>query len=239
MKTMHKNDTETRERLLKAGAAAFLNHGFRKAKLADIVREAGVTTGPLYWHFRYKEDLFGALVADAYDAAIVLLDGFLEAYRQLDDSHKAREAIRGGRAYACRLASLVHSRKKAFRLLVEHRADGTRWSDLPRVLAEKEIGEEWVWMDACQANVPGDPFPREALVDLLHGTIGALFEAVFRAKSVGEVLAVAEKNHAFYVAGCTAVFGLAPDDNAEQDVPRQQAAKVQSAGKIPLTGSPR
>ena len=212
MKTPGKNDQETRRHLLEAGAAEFLKHGFRKARLADIVRAAGVTNGPVYWHFRNKEDLFGALVADAYDAALALLDGFMKSYRAIEDAKKAPEAIRGGRAYACALASLVYSRKKAFRLLVGHRADGSRWSDLPRILAEREIGEEWVWLDGSQANVPGNPFPREALVDLLHGTIGALFEAVFRAKSAAEVLAVAEKNHAFYAAGCCAVFGLAKDD---------------------------
>ena len=215
MRKSNKNDAETRRRLLKAGADAFMELGFRKARLRDIVRAAGVTTGPVYWHFRNKEDLFGVLVADAYDAALSLLEGFMKSYRALDDANKAPEAISGGRAYACSLASLVYSRKKAFRLLVGHRADGTRWSDLPRVLAEREIGAEWVWMDACQANVPGDPFPREALVDLLHGTIGALFEAVFRAKSPAEVRAVAEKNHAFYVAGCCAVFGLAKDGGTD------------------------
>ena len=130
----------------------------------------------------------------------------------LEDANKTREAIRGGRSYACGLASLVFSRKKAFRLLVEDRAVGTRWNGLPRLLAEREIDEEWVWMDDSQKNVPGDPFPREALVDLLHGTIEALFKAVFRAKSRDEVASVAEKNHAFYVAGCCAVLGLGTDD---------------------------
>ena len=207
-----RKDDNARERLLRAGAAEFLAKGFAKARLANIVRAAGVTTGPLYWYFRDKEDLFGALVSDAYDAALALLDGFLASYRALEDANKTREAIRGGRSYACGLASLVFSRKKAFRLLVEDRAVGTRWNGLPRLLAEREIDEEWVWMDDSQKNVPGDPFPRESLVDLLHGTIEALFKAVFRAKSRDEVASVAEKNHAFYVAGCCAVLGLGTDD---------------------------
>ena len=107
-----------RERLLRAGAAAFLARGFPKARLLDIVRAAGVTTGPLYWHFRDKEGLFGALVADAYDAAIALQDKFLAYYRALDDANKWREAIYGGRSFVGDLAVLLFDRLRLWNLPV-------------------------------------------------------------------------------------------------------------------------
>ena len=206
----HKDDN-ARERLLRAGAAEFLARGFPKARLMDIVRSAGVTTGPLYWHFQDKEGLFGALVADAYDAVIALQDAFLAYYRTLDDANKWREAIYGGRSFVGDLAVLLFDHRDEFRLLVDNRAVGTRWDGLPRLLAERELEAEWPWIDANQKNVPGGPIPQEALLDLLHGAYGTLFNAALRAKSREEVSSAAGKIHAFYVAGTCAVLDLAPD----------------------------
>ena len=51
-------------RLLSAAKDEFLHKGFAKASLADICKDAGVTTGALYKRFNGKEDLFSALVSD-------------------------------------------------------------------------------------------------------------------------------------------------------------------------------
>ena len=40
----------------------FLEKGYMKASLRNICKEAGVTTGALYFFFKDKEDLFAALV---------------------------------------------------------------------------------------------------------------------------------------------------------------------------------
>ncbi|HEX6489011.1 MAG TPA: helix-turn-helix domain-containing protein [Candidatus Dormibacteraeota bacterium] len=48
----------TKERLLDAAARVIARDGFRGARLADVAREAGLTTGAVYSNFRDKEDLF-------------------------------------------------------------------------------------------------------------------------------------------------------------------------------------
>ncbi len=47
----------TRDRLLDAAARVFLESGYDGARVVDIAREAGVTTGAIYAHFRDKTDL--------------------------------------------------------------------------------------------------------------------------------------------------------------------------------------
>lgn len=59
----------TRERLLAAAAAEFLEHGYERASLRRICAEAGVTTGALYFVFKNKDDLFRAVVAPLVDPA--------------------------------------------------------------------------------------------------------------------------------------------------------------------------
>lgn len=57
-----KEDKETRKKLLASGKAEFLEKGFMKASLRNICRNAGVTTGALYFFFQDKEDLFASIV---------------------------------------------------------------------------------------------------------------------------------------------------------------------------------
>lgn len=55
---------ETRQHLLDCAKKEFLEKGYMKASLRNICKEAGVTTGALYFFFKDKEALFGALVEE-------------------------------------------------------------------------------------------------------------------------------------------------------------------------------
>ncbi|HEY9102957.1 TetR family transcriptional regulator [Chitinimonas sp.] len=52
---------ETREQLLDAAERVFCSKGVAQTTLDDIAREAGLTRGALYWHFKNKTDLFSAM----------------------------------------------------------------------------------------------------------------------------------------------------------------------------------
>jgi AcrR family transcriptional regulator len=99
----------TRESLLDAAEAVFLEKGVAETTLADIARAAGVTRGAIYWHFKDKCALFRAMqdrallpqetfVADLDDGSSGShLDRLFEAgersVRHLADSERARRVI--------------------------------------------------------------------------------------------------------------------------------------------------
>jgi AcrR family transcriptional regulator len=71
---------ETRRELVEAASRVFAQHGFQGASLEQIAREAGFTTGAIYFHFGGKDELFLAAfesyalarvgeVTEAYQAA--------------------------------------------------------------------------------------------------------------------------------------------------------------------------
>ncbi len=62
-----KNDRETRENLLRCAKQEFLEKGYMQASLRNICKNAGVTTGALYFFFQDKEDLFANLVQAPLD----------------------------------------------------------------------------------------------------------------------------------------------------------------------------
>jgi len=57
---------QTRNAILEAAASRFDAVGFLGASLSDILAEAGVTKGALYFHFKAKEDLADALVQEQF-----------------------------------------------------------------------------------------------------------------------------------------------------------------------------
>ncbi len=83
---------ETRAELIAAGAKVFAHRGFRGASIQEIAREAGYSTGAIYWYFSGKDDLFLA-VYEAQAAARV---------RDIDDFHGRTDGglPRRARAYA-------------------------------------------------------------------------------------------------------------------------------------------
>ena len=83
---------ETRQHLLECAKREFLEKGYMKASLRNICKEAGVTTGALYFFFKDKEDLY-AIMEEHYATEMhnedqvaqldIADDGDLEASRQI------------------------------------------------------------------------------------------------------------------------------------------------------------
>lgn len=55
---------KTREAIFRAAEKVFGQHGFNRANIAEITREAGVAQGTFYVHFKSKSDLMEGLVRD-------------------------------------------------------------------------------------------------------------------------------------------------------------------------------
>ena len=53
---------KTRIALLEAGTLVFARDGYERATLEAIGREAGLTRGAVYWHFKNKQDLFARIL---------------------------------------------------------------------------------------------------------------------------------------------------------------------------------
>ncbi len=66
-------EQETREKLLASAKAEFLEKGYQGASLRAICKNAGVTTGALYFFFQDKEDLFAAVVSPTLEKLQKLL----------------------------------------------------------------------------------------------------------------------------------------------------------------------
>src|SRR5579872_7084131 len=78
--------TDTRSRILDAALDVFSEHGFEGSTLQQIADRLGVTKAALYYHFRSKDDILGALIAPANAG----LEALLDAHAGTDDTPARR-----------------------------------------------------------------------------------------------------------------------------------------------------
>lgn len=111
---------------MKAARRIFARDGFEGARLQDIAESAGKTRGALYTHFKDKEDLLFALVAQdlAQDEAV------FQRKLRLDSTPEERVAI-----LTEHMEALVHDRQRAL-LYVEFKLYATRHPHRQQRLAE-------------------------------------------------------------------------------------------------------
>lgn len=69
---------KTRLKLLDAALAVFSRKGYVRSTLNDIAKEAGVTRGAIYWHFKDKANLFEALSDDIEQCNEARVEDLLE-----------------------------------------------------------------------------------------------------------------------------------------------------------------
>ena len=70
MATQQQRSQSTRAQLLKAFRAAFLKRGFDETTTQDVLKQAGLSKGALYHHFRSKIEIVEALYEDESGRAI-------------------------------------------------------------------------------------------------------------------------------------------------------------------------
>lgn len=129
-------DGETRDRLLESARQEFMEKGYMRASLRNICKNAGVTTGALYFFFQDKEDLFASLVETPLQK---LYETMLEHYRlELEQVHgnesshtgtagtAAREPHADDQETAARLVHYIYQYHEEFKMLLT-RSQGSRF----------------------------------------------------------------------------------------------------------------
>ena len=66
---MEKDKDEVRQRILAAAKELFVQQGYKKTTIRQIVEKSGVLTGSIYYFFKNKEDIFHHAV-DSFEFTI-------------------------------------------------------------------------------------------------------------------------------------------------------------------------
>jgi len=115
-----KNDKETKQKLLVSAKKEFMEKGYMKASLRNICKDAGVTTGALYFFFQDKEDLFGSLVREPLETLYQFMnehyaseiDYAIENIKEMGNFEEDREAME-------KIIRFMYHYREEFLLLIE------------------------------------------------------------------------------------------------------------------------
>jgi len=61
-KRSYKTGKDSRTKILQSATRLFGRRGFQGTTIEDVTRESGISRGALYWHFKSKSELLGAVV---------------------------------------------------------------------------------------------------------------------------------------------------------------------------------
>lgn len=73
-----KDERETKEKLLVSAEHEFMEKGYQGASLRNICKNAGVTTGALYFFFKDKDDIFASLVAPVLGSIRTMMEAHMQ-----------------------------------------------------------------------------------------------------------------------------------------------------------------
>jgi AcrR family transcriptional regulator len=75
-----------KEQILNAACVVFARQGFHNARMDDIVQEAGLSKGAVYWYFKSKDEIITSIVDRFFDRELV---NIIQT-SQLDDTVEKR-----------------------------------------------------------------------------------------------------------------------------------------------------
>ena len=199
---MSETEMTTLARIHAAAKEEFLQKGFQKASLRNIVKQAGVTTGAFYGYYESKEALFDALVCEYYEHVMGEYQATLEAFAELPPQEQSEQMDK--LSGDC-MKETEH--RDAFHLLLQC-AEGTRYGAMvdDAVALEEDATHRYYEV----LGKLGHPVPHiDARLEhiLVTGMMNAYFEIVRHDMPLPDAMRYLEELHAFYIAGWMKIMG--------------------------------
>ncbi|MCU9533681.1 TetR/AcrR family transcriptional regulator [Streptococcus sp. CSL10205-OR2] len=173
-----RNKEKTIENILESAREEFTKHGFEKASIRVIAKNAGVTPGAIYKHFDSKETIFKAIVSP-------VLDQFYKKTQEL--TQRALEAIQlddfsGFQEIATKdnkdLLDDIYQNFAIFNLLF-NASQGTHYDSIQHEIVNFEVAEAKKIMSALrEKKIPIKPFNDRELHILYTMVLTPLFEII-------------------------------------------------------------
>ena len=200
---------ETRQLLLQCAKKEFMEKGYSKASLRSICKEAGVTTGALYFFFQDKDDLFCSLVSDSMMQIMKLI----KEHQELEENEAKEEILSSNHDMESErilVEVLVHEmyRNRDEMLLLVNGAQGSSLENaVDRIIDEMDAHNLHLARATCQEL--GIPMLEENLVHWMsHNQIDMFLYMLKHIETEEQALAFGRQAMTYLVTGWFALFGV-------------------------------
>lgn len=200
---------ETRQLLLQCAKKEFMEKGYSKASLRSICKEAGVTTGALYFFFQDKDDLFCSLVSESMMRIMKLI----KEHQELEENEAKEEILSSNHDMESErilVEVLVHEmyRNRDEMLLLVNGAQGSSLENaVDRIIDEMDAHNLQLARATCQEL--GIPMLEENLVHWMsHNQIDMFLYMLKHIETEEQALAFGRQAMTYLVTGWFALFGV-------------------------------
>jgi len=200
---------ETRQLLLQCAKKEFMEKGYSKASLRSICKEAGVTTGALYFFFQDKDDLFCSLVSDS----LMRIMELIKEHQQFEENEAKEEILSSSHDMESErilVEVLVHEmyQNRDEMLLLVNGAQGSSLENaVDRIIDEMDAHNLHLARATCQEL--GIPMLEEKLVHWMsHNQIDMFLYMLKHIETEEQALAFGRQAMTYLVTGWFALFGV-------------------------------
>ena len=200
---------ETRQLLLQCAKKEFMEKGYSKASLRSICKEAGVTTGALYFFFQDKDDLFCSLVSDS----LMRIMELIKEHQQFEENGAKEEILSSNHDMESErilVEVLVHEmyQNRDEMLLLVNGAQGSSLENaVDRIIDEMDAHNLHLARATCQEL--GIPMLEEKLVHWMsHNQIDMFLYMLKHIETEEQALAFGRQAMTYLVTGWFALFGV-------------------------------
>lgn len=149
-------DKETRKKLLDSAKQEFLEKGYMKASLRTICKNAGVTTGALYFFFQDKEDLLKQIVEEPLRGLVSIIKPHLSEELNMESPFASADEDSEDIRVAGEIVHFMYQNYDIFEILLT-KSQGSAYEDIVSRFAdwgEQHYNALAEWM-AGKLGVPG------------------------------------------------------------------------------------
>lgn len=200
---------ETRQLLLQCAKKEFMEKGYSKASLRSICKEAGVTTGALYFFFQDKDDLFCSLVSDS----LMRIMELIKEHQQFEENEAKEEILSSNHDMESErilVEVLVHEmyQNRDEMLLLVNGAQGSSLENaVDRIIDEMDAHNLHLARATCQEL--GIPMLEENLVHWMsHNQIDMFLYMLKHIETEEQALVFGRQAMTYLVTGWFALFGV-------------------------------
>ena len=170
-----KQDKETRNKLLESARAEFMEKGYMKASLRTICKNAGVTTGALYFFFQDKEDLFECIAKETIGNIWQIMQGHYNDERVMAQKGMNTEEIQDRHGDLDESIAIIHQMylHRNDILLVLTKAQGTKLENIADQFVETSEAHYRAMAEEMQKLYPDKSVDDKMLHWLAHMQIDA------------------------------------------------------------------
>lgn len=201
-------DKNTKKRIEESAIKEFMEKGFAKASLRQIVKNAGLTTGAFYKYYPTKDALFASLVEPYANKLYSIYDITIEDFQSLPASQQQKNMIEASSGGITEMLEYIYKHYDNFKLLL-CKADGTPFTSFIHNLVEREVKSTVKFIDDMRAS--GVEVPKID-VEFVHMITSGMFLSVFEivAHDMQKDIAIkrVQKIKEFYTGGWERMLGF-------------------------------